>query len=71
MAGIKKSNDKRNEIMASIKNFNKKQQTGLDYICVCCCTVRFKKGVQELTKELEAEIRKEEGEKKAISGSKT
>ena len=45
--------------MASVKNFNKKQQTGLDYICVCCCTVRFKKSVQELTKELEKSIRKQ------------
>ena len=25
----------------------------MDYICVCCATIRFKRGVQELTQELE------------------
>ena len=51
---IARSNEKRSE--DSVKRFNEKQQTGLDYICVCCCTVRFRRGVQELTKKLKNQI---------------
>ena len=64
---IQKQNDKRNEKMAlkmndkltQFKKFNEKQQSGLDYICVCCCTVRFRRSVQELTSELKAQFSKD------------
>ena len=38
--------------LSHIKAFNQRQETGRDYVCVCCCTIRFRKSVQELTKEL-------------------
>ena len=38
--------------LSHIKAFNQRQETGRNYVCVCCCTIRFRKSVQELTKEL-------------------
>ena len=38
--------------LSHIKAFNQRQETGRDYVCVCCCTIRFRKSVQELTEEL-------------------
>ena len=39
--------------LSHIKAFNQRQETGRDYICTCCCTIRFRKSVQELTEELQ------------------
>ena len=38
----------------SLKKFNQTQELGLDYICVCCNTIRFRKTVQEVTDEIKA-----------------
>ena len=39
--------------LSHIKAFNQRQETGRDYVCTCCCTIRFRKSVQELTEELQ------------------
>ena len=43
--------------LSHIKAFNQRQETGRDYVCVCCCTIRFRKSVQELTEELQLEFK--------------
>lgn len=36
----------------SLKKFNQTQESGLDYICICCHTIRFRKTVQEVTDDM-------------------
>ena len=55
-SGLLKKIKELKEDKQKIVKFNQKQEGGLDYICVCCCTVRFKRSVQEFTDFLRDKI---------------